>query len=119
MPPTTDMRLLVETVEGITVVNFTDPNLISDEAIQQVEEQLDALLAQVGGARLVLNFDAVRYMSSAVLAVLLKGARRVSDMGGQLRLCCLAPGLLEVFRASGLDRVFEIHDEESSALDSF
>jgi anti-sigma B factor antagonist len=119
MSTAADTRLLVETVEGVTVVNFTDASLTSDEVIQQLEEQLEALFDQFGGTRLVLNFDDVRYMSSAVLAVLLKGARRVGAMGGQLKLCGLSPALKEAFRASGLDRVFEIHESESSALDSF
>jgi len=119
MSSASDTRLRVEPVEGATVVNFMDANLTSDEVIYPLEEQLNALLDQVGGARIVLNFSDVRSMSSAVLAVLLKGARRVTAMGGQLRLCCLAPALKEAFRSSGLERVFKIHDEESAALDSF
>ena len=89
MSAASDTRLLVETVEGATVVNFMDANLTSDEVIYPLEEQLNALFDQIGGARIVLNFSDVRAMSSAVLAVLLKIARRVTAMGGQLRLCGL------------------------------
>ena len=68
---------------------------------------------------MLLNFRAVQYMSSTMLAVLLKYARRVAGLRGQLKLCCIAPDLLEVFRITRFDRLFEIHAEELTALDSF
>ncbi|HEV3122339.1 MAG TPA: STAS domain-containing protein [Isosphaeraceae bacterium] len=38
---------------------------------------------------------------------------------GKLKLCCIHPDLLEVFRITRLDQVFEIFDEEQEALDKF
>jgi anti-sigma B factor antagonist len=119
MSATFTRRLLVESVEGVTVVNFVDAALTSEEVIQQLEEQLLALTDQAGVKKLLLSFRDVQLMSSAVLAVLLKVSRRVTQAGGRLRLCGLAPGLRDVFRITRLDRVFEIHDAEAAALDSF
>lgn len=119
MPAATESRLLVEPVEGVTIVHFADETLMSELVIQQVEEQLQALADQVGGGKVLLNFRDVHYMSSAVLAVLLKLSRRVSQSGGRLKLCGLVPGLKEAFRASQLDRTFEIYEDESAALDAF
>ena len=112
-------RLLVETVQGVTVVNFADTVLMSEDVIQQVEEQLNALVDHAGPKKLLISFRDVRYMSSGVLGILLKLARKVAKDGGSLRLCGLNSSLKEAVRATALDRLIEIHDQESTALDSF
>jgi anti-sigma B factor antagonist len=38
---------------------------------------------------------------------------------GKLKLCCIHPDLLEVFRITRLDQVFEIYSDEQAALDKF
>jgi anti-anti-sigma factor len=112
-------RLLVEPVQGVTVVNFADTVLMSEDVIEQVEEQLNALVDHAGTKNLLISFRDVRYMSSGVLGILIKLVRKVTKDGGHLRLCGLNPTLMEAFRATGMDRLIEIHEQESTALDSF
>lgn len=119
MAATVDSRLRVEPVEGVAVVHFADSSLTSELAIQQLETQLQLIADQVGAGKVLLNFRNVHFMSSAVLGVLLKLSRSVTKAGGVLKLCGLEPGLKEAFRASQLDKMFAIYDEESAALDAF
>jgi anti-sigma B factor antagonist len=119
MPDTVSTRVLVETVDGVTVASFADSDLTSEPVIEEVSKQLDSLAEGLGPSPVVLNFREVRMMSSTMLAVLLKFARKAEAAEAPLKLCCIAPNLLEVFRITKFDRLFEIHDEESSALDSF
>jgi anti-sigma B factor antagonist len=119
MMQVTTPRVLIETVHGITVASFTDEAIVSEEVILEVGEQLVDLLDGARPERLVLNFREVRSMSSTMLAILLKVARKVGQFGGRLKLCCLAADLQEIFRITRFDRLFEIYDEESLALDSF
>jgi anti-sigma B factor antagonist len=109
----------VETVEGITIASFTDEMLVSEDVIREVDEQLMSLLGGPSSEKLLLNFREVRVMSSTMLAILLKLARKISGVQGELKLCGLGPDLLEIFRISRFDRLFEIHDEEWTALDTF
>ena len=119
MPETISPRVLVENVEGVTVASFADSELTSAQVIEEVADQLERLPDGAGLERVVLNFRGVRFMSSSMLAVLLKFSRRVTASNGRLRLCRIDPSLKEVFKITRFDRIFEIHDEESSALDSF
>jgi anti-sigma B factor antagonist len=119
MPHTICPRLLVETVEGITIASFTDEMLISEEVIWEVDEQLMSLVDGPSPEKLLLNFREVRVMSSTMLAILLKLARKIHGAEGELKLCGLSPDLLEIFRISRFDRLFEIHDQEWTALDAF
>jgi anti-sigma B factor antagonist len=119
MSQTTSPRLLVENVQGIIVARFTDEMIVSEEVIWEVDEQLMGLLDGPSAPKLLLNFRDVRVMSSTMLAILLKLSRRVAGARGELKLCGLSPDLLEIFRITRFDRMFEIHAEEWTALDSF
>ncbi len=119
MSSATSPRVFVETVGGVTVASFADAELISEQIIEEVGEQLTSLAEGLEVGRVVLNFREVRLMSSSMLAVLLKFSRKVTAAKGRLKMCCIAPHLREVFKITRFDRIFELYDEESAALDSF
>lgn len=119
MPEAMCPRLLVESVQGVTVAAFIDEMIISEDVIRDLDEQLGELIDVTKPVRILLSFRGVRGLSSSVLAVLLKLRRQVAGVHGQLKLCCLAPDLHEIFRITRFDRLFEIHDEEWLALDTF
>lgn len=112
-------RLRTETIDGVTVVSFVDSKIVADEAIQEVGDQLYALVEQDGHKKLLLNFGNVQYLSSAALGKLINMKKKVGGAGGKMKLCCIHPELKVVFKITRLDQVFEIFDEEQGALDSF
>jgi anti-sigma B factor antagonist len=74
-------------------------------------EDLDMLLArwpEKRGVRLTLDLSAVPYLSSAALAKLISLKKKVVGVSGKLTLENLHPDLLEVFRLTRLDQVFDI-----------
>jgi len=119
MSKTMTPRIYVETIGEVTVARIADAELVSEETIWQVSDQLGALVDGLAGSDLLVNFHEVRLMSSTMLAVLLKIARQVAKTGGRMKLCGIAPDLMDVFRITRFDRLFEIHDDEWFALHSF
>ncbi len=111
-------HLRLETIEGVTVVSFVDTKIVTEENIQEVGDQLYSLVDE-GHSKLLLNFGNVQYLSSAALGKLINLKKKVGAIKGKLKLCCIHPDLLEVFRITRLDQVFEIHSEEQAALDKF
>jgi anti-sigma B factor antagonist len=109
-------RVYLETVHGVVITRFADTDLIDIDVIDDVSEQLSDITEF---SNILLNFRDVRFMSSSVLAVLLKFSREVAKNGGVLKLCEIAPHLLEIFAITRFDRLFEIHETEANALDSF
>jgi anti-sigma B factor antagonist len=118
MPPAT-RRLRTESIDGVTVVSFVDSKIVDDTAIQEVGDQLYALVEQDGFKKLLLNFGNVQYLSSAALGKLINMKKKVGAVSGKMKLCCIHPELKTVFKITRLDQVFEIFDEEQPALDSF
>jgi anti-sigma B factor antagonist len=55
-----------------------------------------------------LDFEHLRYISSAGLGVLFAAQRRLVDSGSGMRIKNMNPHLREVFRIAGFDHVFEI-----------
>lgn len=74
-------------------------------------ESMDSFLDSVAirpGVQLVLDLSDVRYFSSAVLSKLIDLKRRVAAVGGRFTIQHVQPELLEVFRVTNLDHVFEM-----------
>ena len=82
--------------------------------------RLDEVTAAMGNApRVVVNLSQMRFISSMFLGMLVALNRRIVAAKAALRLCGLRPGEREVFRATRLDTVFDIREDEPSALASF
>jgi len=112
-------HLNLDTVDGVTVVSFVDTKIVSEENILEVGDQLYKLVEVDGHKQLLLNFGNVQYLSSAALGKLINLKKKVGVAKGKLKLCCIHPDLLEVFRITRLDQVFEIYPDEQTGLDKF
>ena len=81
--------------------------------------QLRAVLdEEIGGrhARLVVDLDEVSFLDSTGLGVLVGRLKLVRNQSGWLRIVCSNDRILRVFRITGLDKVFDIHDSLEEAL---
>ena len=56
----------------------------------------------------------MQYLSSAALGKPINLKKKVGAVKGKLKLCCIHPDLLEVFKITRLDQVFEIYPEEQA-----
>ncbi|MDD5273586.1 MAG: STAS domain-containing protein [Methylovulum sp.] len=74
-------------------------------------EQIDG-----GATRLVFDFAAVNYISSAALRVFLVIAKRLNTLQGSVKLCALNALLRDVFDISGFAKLFVITETVQEAL---
>jgi anti-sigma B factor antagonist len=112
-------RVSVEYLEGATVVAFTDDKILEDTDVRALRESIETVIEQAGNLHLVLDFRHVRFLSSAVLGLLIRISKRVNEQGGELRLCNIHPGIYEVFKITRLTNVFDIYEDVNSATQSF
>jgi anti-anti-sigma factor len=107
-------------VDRVAVVNFMETVSMFDvDKVNDVGHELMDLVDSKRFAKLLLNLSNARFMSSAMLANLVKLNRRVLEMKGQIRLCCLRPPIIEAFKVSHFDRIFGIDADEATALKKF
>lgn len=83
--------------------------------VGQLREKLQSLQVD-GPSRLVLVLDDVTFMDSLGLGALIGAYKRAKVLQGSMELVCTSTPVLNVLRATSLDRVFRIHDDLDGAL---
>lgn len=112
-------RIFVEDDERAAVVTFSDTEILDSLLVQEIQDELLRLIDELGRNRLILDFSDVRMLSSSMLGVLIRVHHRIVAARGKLVLCRIADSILEVFRITNLDKVFEIVSNRETALRTF
>jgi anti-anti-sigma factor len=77
--------------------------------VHALGQQLLDLAQERGCVNLDLDLRNVIFLGAAALGLFVAVNKRLRTRGGRLGIRGVHPGLLDVFRAAHLDRVFEIH----------
>jgi anti-sigma B factor antagonist len=80
----------------------------------EFEEAVFALIAG-GGTRIVVDLTAVSFLDSTALGVLVKGAKRLRPVGGNIVIVSRDRNVAKVFEVSGLGRMFILHESVAEA----
>ncbi|BAM03610.1 STAS domain-containing protein [Phycisphaera mikurensis] len=104
---------------GVTHVRFRDRNILEESAIQQIGDELAAMIESDSNPKLLLDFSGVEHLSSAALGTLITVNNKVKAKGGQLRLSDIDEQIYEVFVITKLNKLFQIHDDKDAAAKSF
>ena len=108
----------IEYAEEAVIITFTDRKILEEKDIRSLQESIMSVVDQSEDIRLILDFANVEFLSSAVLGLLIRISKHVLDRKGQLRLCNISPKIYEVFKITQLTKVFDIHTDAQSALES-
>lgn len=106
----------VETVGEVTVVTL--PARVDTTSASDVEAQFKGLLEE-GSRRLVADFSASEYVSSAGLRVFLSVLKALEKDGGRMVLCAMQPFVSDVFDISGFSGLFTIVGTREDAVAAF
>ncbi len=101
-------RIKAEYGSEFTIVTFNDETILNEEQIRELQESLEPIIEKNKANQMVMNFANVRFMTSAMLGLLIRAHKRITERGGQLRLCNLEPSLRKVFEITQLTKVFDI-----------
>ena len=105
--------------EDVLIVSFTDSKILDDARIQQLGKELVDKAARAQGAKMVLNFATVSFMSSAMIGKLVLLSKKCKQDKVDLKLSNISPNVQEVFKLMKLNKIFDIHKDEEKAIKSF
>jgi anti-anti-sigma factor len=108
-----------ETKGEIVVIYFTDGKILDSQRIEQVGRELQEAVPQAIHKKLVLNFRGVSFMSSAMITKLVMLNKSCKTQGVALKFCDLSTNVMEVFKITKLNKLFDIHKTEEKAIESF
>jgi len=109
----------VRQVSGVSFIKFTQPKILDAVQIAEIEEEIIKSLNASERGDAVISFRHVELLSSAALGMLLKVKGQVESKKGRLKLSEINERILEIFKITGLNKVFEIHKTGDKALKSF
>lgn len=110
-------RISVEYSENATIVTFTDEKILEEKDIQALQESIMSVVEQSERIKLILDFCNVRYLSSAVLGLLIRISKRICERDSRLGLCNINPKLYEIFKITRLNKAFDIYKDLESAVE--
>src|SRR5436190_18197593 len=109
----------------VVVLTFTDEQILGDEMADVLRDQLLAVAVQSQARNAVLDFQHVKFLSSAGFRPLLSLHRLLRQQNGKLLLCGLCTEVYEIFEVTrlistkGLTRApFEVSPDVRSAIAS-
>ncbi|MHC4117825.1 MAG: STAS domain-containing protein [Planctomycetota bacterium] len=112
-------RISVDYVGKATIVGFTDEKLLEEQDINALQESIMSVIESGSGPiNLILDFGQVKFLSSAVLGLLIRVSKRIYERDGQLKLCNLNPKIYEIFKITRLTKTFDIYNDVASAAES-
>jgi len=112
-------RIDVRMVADVTVATTLDMKLNDDLSIQEWGEQLIARLDDAQCKKLLVSFERVLFMSSSALRALITLNKKAKEAGAALVLCGIDDNIMEAFRITRLDSVFQIKKNEDEGIGAF
>ena len=110
------MKITTRDVDDVLVVDMVGKldTQTSGEAADEMTR-----IAEGRPSKVLLNLEALDFISSAGLRVLLRTAKSLGAKDGILKLCAASGIVKEVMEISGFEKLLDMHETEAEALGSF
>ena len=110
-------KLTSRQVGDVTVIDAAGRITLGDGASSFRDTIRD--LAAKGNKKLLLNLAEVSYIDSSGIGEMVSGFTTVTNSGGQLKLLGLSKRVKDLLQITKLYTVFEVFDDETTAIRSF
>ena len=111
------MKLTTRDVSGVSIVEGGGKITLGEGGVA-LREEVRKLLAE-GKKKIVLNLAEVNYIDSSGLGELVSSYTAVKNAGGELKLLNLTSKVRDLLVITKLVTVFDVKDDEASAVSSF
>ena len=111
------MKTSSRQVDGITIVDLSG-SITLNEGSAMLRKTVTGL-AEQGSSKIVLNMGGVTSIDSTGIGELVSAYTSVRNAGGELKLLNLTREVRDLLRITKLCTVFDIEDDEPSAIAAF
>ncbi len=108
-----------ELMSGIRVILFDRERLLEGAEIEQCYREIVAVLDKTQERCVLLHFGRVNFMSSAALSILVRILKKCKEYKITLKLCNITPDINQVFMITGMNKIFDIYDDSTQAMEAF
>ena len=105
-----------EIKDEVRIISIDPARLVDTEIIDQCYREVAAALDKSDESNVLLDFSRVNFMSSMGLGMLVRVNKRCKEYKISLRLCGISPDIMEVFKITGMNKLFDIHANADAAI---
>lgn len=111
------MATMLTRADGdVLLAYFQDVRIIDESRINSLGQELSELINDSENNKIILNFQNVSFMSSAMIGKLVLFGKKCKTAKVALRLCNINDNVDEVFKLMRLNKVFAIDKDEETSL---
>jgi anti-sigma B factor antagonist len=104
-------------LDGVTILDLSGRITLGEGAVQ-LREAIRELISK-GVKKIVVGLGEVNYIDSSGLGELVSSYTTAKNQGADLKLLSLTKKVKDVLQVTKLYTVFDIYDDEASAIASF
>lgn len=105
------------TSEGnAVVVAFKTASISNVEEIAIASKQIKEFIEEKHPKEVVVDFECVKFFSSAVLGLLLDILAKLKTYDGEVVISAINPQLYRVFKITHLDKIFKFFTDKENAI---
>jgi len=108
--------LVMSQYQGVMVVGFRNSSILDGATVQAIGQELYKLADEQAQRKIILDFAPVRFLSSAMLGVLVALMKKSRAIKGRVILCGIRPELQKIFKITSLDKIMEFAEDEAGAM---
>ena len=107
------MSIRVQRESGVVIAS-PDGRIDSSNS-REFHTELEGAVSDSDTA-LILDFEAISYISSAGLRVILLTGKSLQKSDTKFALCSMSDSIREIFKISGFEKIIDIHGSRAEAL---
>jgi anti-sigma B factor antagonist len=111
------MKVATRQVDGITILDLSGRITLGEGSVT-LRDAVHDVLAK-GQKKILLNLGEINYIDSSGIGELVSGFTSVRNAGGELKLLNLTKKVHDLLQITKLYTVFDIWDNEASAIGAF
>jgi anti-sigma B factor antagonist len=111
------MKVQTRQVDGVTVLDLSGRITLGEGSVT-LRDAIRDVMAK-GSKSILLNLGDVNYIDSSGIGELVSAFTSVKNSGGELKLLNLTKKVQDLLQITKLYTVFDIKDDEASAIASF
>ena len=111
------MKIRTRQLDGITVLDLSGRITLGEGSVT-IRDEVRKVLAS-GSKKVLLNLGDITYIDSSGIGELVSAFTTVKNGGGELKLLHLTKKVHDLLQITKLYTVFDIKDDEASAIAAF
>jgi anti-anti-sigma factor len=105
--------------KDVLTIFLTEAKILDAPIIEQIHQEMVSILEGAKQRNVLLDFGEVKFMSSMALGMLIRVNKICKEHQINLKLCNIEPEITQIFKITGMNKVFKIFRTAEDAYAGF